>query len=124
MLSGNEGIALLEQQLESLKRFTDFNKECSLHIHFGGFPLDSNKIFNLYLLCKNLEGELANLVPKYTFKTSKYKANGKDYCNTLSNYRNFDQMYEHLVGRRFFNDFFQPHPNDIRREAKWRIPTR
>lgn len=124
VLSGNNGIALLEQQLESLRRYTDFNKECSLHIHFGGFPLNSEKMFNLYLLCKSLEGELSNLVPKYTFKTSEYKANGKDYCNKLSNYRNFDQMYEHLVGRRFFNDFFQPHPNDIRREAKWRIPTR
>ena len=33
-------------------------------------------------------------------------------------------MYEHLVGRKFFNDFTQPHPNDIRRGAKWKIPER
>lgn len=124
VLTGNEGIALLEQQLESLKKFTDFNKECSLHIHFGGFPLDKDKMFSLYLLCKSLEGELAGLVPKHTFKTSEYKANHKDYCNKLQSYRSFEQMYECLVGRKFFNDFYQPHPNDIRREAKWRIPTR
>lgn len=124
VLSGNEGIALLEQQLESLKKYTDFNKECSLHIHFGGFPLSREKIFNLYQLCKSLEEEISNLVPRYTFTTCKYKANGKDYCKRLSSYRNFEQMYEHLVGRKFLGDFTQPHPNDIRREAKWRIPTR
>lgn len=124
VLSGNNGMALLEQQLESLRTYTDFNKECSLHIHFGGYPLDSEKLFNLYTLCKSLEGELQRIVPKYTFTTSCYKANHKDYCNKLASYRNFNQMYEHLVGRKFFNDFTQPHPNDIRREAKWRIPTR
>lgn len=124
VLSGNNGIALLEQQLNTLKKYTDFNKECSLHIHFGGFPLNKEKLFNLYILCKHMENELSRLVPTYTFHTSEYKANHKDYCNKLPVYRNFDQMYEHLVGRKFFNDFTQPHPNDIRREAKWRIPTR
>lgn len=124
ILSGNKGINLLEQQLESLRQHTNFNKECSLHIHLGGFPLNDKKIFNLYRLCKYLEPELSRIVPPYTFKTSQYKANHKDYCNKLPSYRNFDQMYEHLVGRRFFNDFTQPHPNDIRREAKWHISTR
>lgn len=124
VLSGNEGIALLEQQLESLKKHTDFNKECSLHIHLGGFPLDSEKLYNLYFLCKTLESEISKLVPPLTFNTKDYKANHKDYCNKLPGYRSFGQMYEHLVGRKFFNDFTQPHPNDIRREAKWRIPTR
>lgn len=124
VMSGNNGITLLEQQVESLKKYTDFNKECSLHIHFGGFPLDSEKLFNLYTLCKWLEKDLSEIVPKYTFNTSAYKANGKDYCKKLPTYRNFNQMYEHLVGRKFFNDFTQPHPNDIIRAAKWKIPTR
>ena len=34
VLSRNEGLALLEQQVESLKKYTDFNKDCSIHIHF------------------------------------------------------------------------------------------
>lgn len=124
VLSGNAGIALLEQQLESLRKHTNFNKECSLHIHMGGFPLDSTKLYNLYYLCKMNESELASLVPSYTFNTERYKANKKSYCNRLAAYRNFDQMYEHIVGRKFFNDFTQPHPSDIRREAKWHIQTR
>lgn len=124
VLEGNSGIALLEQQLDTLRRYTNFNKECSLHIHFGGYPLNAEKLFNLYKLCKVLEPELECLLPKDTFYTSKYKKNGKDYCRKLRNYSNFNQMYEHLVGRRFFNDFTQPHPNDISRQTKWRIPTR
>lgn len=124
ILEGNRGISLMEQQLESLRKHTDFNKECALHIHMGGFPLEKDKLFNLYRLCKYLEPEISSIVPKYTFHTSQYKANHKDYCNPLGSYRNFEQMYEHLVGRKFFNDFTQPHPNDIRREAKWRIPSR
>ena len=124
ILEGDKGLSLLKQQIETLKRYTNFNKECSLHIHFGNFPLDPDKMFRLYRLCKILESSISRLVPTYTFCSSSYKDNGKDYCNKLPSYRSFNQMYEHLVGRKFFGDFTQPHPNDIRREAKWRIPTR
>lgn len=124
VLSGDDGLALLEQQLHTLKKYTWFNKECSLHIHMGGFPLSEDTLFKLYILCKSLESRLASLLPRYTFNTSEYKANGKDYCKQLPTFRNFQQMYELLVGRKFYGDFSQPHPNDIRREAKWRIPTR
>lgn len=124
VLKGDDGLSLLKQQIETLKRHTNFNKECSLHIHFGNFPLDPDKMFRLYKLCKNLEDSISRLVPTYTFCSGRYKENGKDYCKELPSYRSFNQMYEHLVGRKFFGDFTQPHPNDIRREAKWRIPTR
>lgn len=124
VLQGRDGLALLEQQIESLKKYTYFNKECSLHIHFGGFPLEADKLFNVYYLCKKLEPELENILPTYTFESSKYKNNGKNYCNKLKQYRNFNQMYEYLVGRKFFGDLYQPHPSDIRREAKWRVSTR
>lgn len=124
VLQGNDGISLLKQQLDTLKEYTYFNKECSLHVHIGGFPLDTEKLFRLYYLCKKLEPQIETMVPNYTFYTSKYKASGKDYCKKLQNYRNFNQLYSGLTGRNFMGDFTQPHPNDIRREAKWRIGTR
>lgn len=124
VLQGNDGIALLKQQLDSLNTNTEFNKECSLHIHMGGFPLNATKLFNIHLICKRLESEIQNMIPRYTFHSGEYKDNGKDYCKRLKDFRNFSQMYEYLVGRRFFNDFTQPHPYDIRREAKWHINTR
>lgn len=79
----------------------------------------------MYQICLGLQnGQLRALVPAYTFKSSEYKANGKDYCNLLPAYRNFDDLYQSLVGRKFLGSFEQPHPNDLKREAKWRIPTR
>ena len=35
----NDGLSLLKQQLETLRQYTSFNKECALHIHFGKFPM-------------------------------------------------------------------------------------
>lgn len=124
ILKGSEGLSLLKQQLETLKKYTAFNKECSLHIHLGGFPLNPDAIYRAYLICKLLEGKIEHMVPPLTFKSSLYKENGKDYCMKLRTFRNFNQMYEHLVGRRFFGSFTQPHPLDLGRQAKWRIPTR
>ena len=124
VLKGNNGLSLLQQELNSLKEYTAFNKECSLHIHLGGFPLDPNAIIRAQTLCRLLEGEISLLVPKLTFKSSEYKENGKDYCLRLRIYQDFNQMYRHLVRRPFYGDLTQPHPNDITRNAKWKIPTR
>lgn len=124
ILKGNDGVDLLNQQLASLRKYTAFNKECSLHIHLGGYPLTEDSIFKLYLLCKKLEEDIGRVVPAYTFKSSMYKDNEKDYCKRLPSFDSFGNLYYGLVGRNFYGSFTQPHPNDVDREAKWRIPTR
>lgn len=124
VMEGDSGLSLLKQQLDTLRKYTAFNKECSLHIHLGNLTLESDVIYRIYLLCKVLEPSIERLVPPKTFRSSEYKANGKDYCMKLPSYRNFGQLYETLVGRKFYGSFTQPHPNDVRREAKWRILTR
>lgn len=124
VLEGNTGLCLLNQQIKTLKRYTAFNKECSLHMHFGGFPLTPEYLYRVYKLCKGLEDQIRELVPPLTFNSAEYKDNGKDYCKCLKPYRSFNHMYENLVGRQFFGSLTQPHPNDVKREAKWRIPTR
>ena len=124
VLEGNDGLNLLKQQLESLKNYTNFNFNCSLHIHFGNFPLTPTAIFNVYKVCKYLEREISRYVPKYTFNTEMYKSSQKSYCKKLGQYGDFDEMYYALVGRRFFGSFEQAHPNDVERKAKWNITTR
>lgn len=124
VLKGEEGLSLLHQQVETLKEYTNFNKECSLHVHLGGYPLKPDTIFNLYLVCKSIESELECILPALTFNSSKYKDNGKDYCKKLSLYDSFEDMYLHLVGRPFFGSFTQAHPEDKERKRKWNIPTR
>lgn len=124
VLQSRYGLNLLNQQLKTLKEYTVFNKECSLHIHFGGFPADPDKVFRLYKICLNIEQDLKRLVPSYTFSSHLYKSNEKDYCKELKRYNNFDELYKDLVGRYFFGDFSQPHPNDPKRKAKWHISKR
>lgn len=124
VMEGDSGLSLLQQQLSSLREYTAFNKECSLHIHLGGFPIEPKSLYRAYLLCKKLESAIECLVPPKTFNSAEYKANGKDYCMKLPSFDDFNSLYEYLVGRTFYGSLTQPHPNDIRREAKWRIPTR
>lgn len=124
VLSGQEGLSLLYQQLQTLKEHTHFDKECSLHVHLGGFPLEKDKIWRLYNLCLSLEKKFKDILPQYTFNTSAYKASGKDYCKPLDIYRNFESMYKTLTLMDFIGDFSAPHPNDIERGHKWNVTTR
>lgn len=124
VLSGNQGISLLHQQIETLKEYTSFNKECSLHVHLGNYPLKPDTIFNLYKVCKYLENELESILPRLTFCSRAYKDNEKDYCKKLKNYSSFEDMYYKLVGRKFFGSFTQAHPDDKERKRKWNVVNR
>jgi len=119
VMKGNNGINLLHQQVETLKKYTFFNKECSLHIHMGGYPVDTKAIFVLYTIACLLENDLGMYVPKYTFQTSKYKASGKDYCKYLNRYSSFEAIYEGIAEKEYNGSLYDPHPNDQERSHKW-----
>lgn len=127
VLQGNTGLNLLKQQLDTLKEYTKFNKECALHIHMGGFPVNPVSIFALYCLWYYVERELEgdNYIPSLSFKTSEYKNNRKDYCKKLPGMMdNFNDLFSYMTGRQYFGNLAQPHPNDVEKRAKWNIPTR
>lgn len=124
VLKGNQGLCLLEQQVKSLRKWTAFNKDCSLHIHFGGFPEKDWAVWNLYNVCYRIQGELERVLPPATFKTSTYKSTGKDYCKKLPGFTGFMDLYEGLVGLEWNGNFRAPHPNDPKRNRKWNIHTR
>lgn len=124
VLSGNTGIFLINEHFKLLNKYTDFNRDCSMHVHFGNFPLDKNAILALNNLCAELTNNLSALLPIYAFHTCRYKNNGKDYCKPLVWYNSFEEMYTNLTTMPFLGDFHQPHPNDPNNNAKWNIPTR
>lgn len=126
ILKGNSGLSMMKQQIDTLKNYTEFDKNCSLHIHFGGFPLDPEKIWALYSVCARVQDDVEKYTPKYTFHSSEYKTTGKDYCKKLptAGLYSFDELYRMLVERNFLGDLTQPHPRDRYRCAKWRIQTR
>ena len=115
---------MIKQQIETLQEYTYFDKNCSLHVHFGGFPLTEEYIFNVYRICYGLQNQLACITPKYTFKSSAYKATRKDYCKALPFFTSFDEFYEYMAGIPYFGSLDQPHPNDLIKERKWNINQR
>ena len=128
-MSKRKGLNLIKQQLNLLRKYTAYNKECALHIHFGGFTVEPNYIFTLYTLCYWLQekGEISAFTNKFVFETEKYKKNGKSYCRLLPNaamLTTFDQFYNYFVGNNFFGDLYQNHPADIEHNRKWQINTR
>lgn len=123
VLQGNMGLNLLKQQVEALDACTIFDKDCSLHIHFGNFKLNGNVLLAVNNLFRN--SDISQFLPELTFSTHLYKTNeDKNYCEFNDRFRTFEEMYGILVGRNFYGDLKQPHPKDIAGTRKWNIKTR
>ena len=122
VLEGNNGLNTLREQLEVLKEYTIFDKECSLHIHLGSFELTPTILLRLNNLFA--DSDIDNYVTPWAFLTREYKRNGKDYCIKNKSYLSFSQLYSALVGRNYYGSLFQPHPNDLSGDKKWNIASR
>lgn len=126
VMGGNDGLNLLKQQCQTLKYYTEFNKNCALHIHFGGYPVNPLKIFVLYRILYYLQDDIEILIPPLSFHSAEYKENGKDYCAKLPFFKTFDEFYTYIADGKikFMGDLYQAHPDDIEHERKWQINSR
>lgn len=123
VLQGNFGLNLLKQQIEALNEYTIFDKDCSLHIHLGNFKLSGDLLVAVNNLFVN--SDIRKYVPFLSFNTNMYKTNTeKNYCEYNTKYRSFAEMYNSLIGRHFYGDFYQPHPKDLSGIRKWNIKSR
>lgn len=124
-MSGNDGLNRLKAQLDCLKKYTITNKECSVHIHFGGFPVNKKSIFTLHQLwALKYQHLFRDIIPNNSYNTNYFKANGKNYCGETPSFNNFNQLYKYYVGCNYMGDLYQPHPCDVEKKAKWNIKTR
>ena len=97
VMDAKDGIERVENQIELLNKYTSFDRNCSLHLHFGKFPISSDAIMSLYILSTLLQHDLQPYLPRYSFSTRNYKSSGKDYCKLLSSdYPTFEEFY-HFV---------------------------
>jgi hypothetical protein len=124
VMKGNEGLNKIKEQCSLLEKYTKFNKECSLHIHFGGYPVTPEKIMALYVVMYFVQSELKYYLPRKSFETRDWKASGKDYCKSLPEMYGFNDLYEYFVGSPFFGSLTQPHPSDVERNRKWQVKGR
>jgi len=126
-MKGIAGVNLLANQMKELKNSCSIDRNCSVHLHLGGFPLEESKILSLYNLCHELQNEIGELFPYYVFNTGKYKGNGKDYCKKLpQKMDSIEVLYNFLSDGNadWDNSFMQPHPSDPRRDRKWEVHSR
>lgn len=122
VLGGNNGLNALREQINVLKEYTIFDKECSLHIHLGSFTLTPEVLLRLNNLFAG--SDIDYYVVPWAFQTAQYKANGKDYCVKNRQFASFEALYSSLVGRNYFGNLFQPHPADTSGDRKWNISSR
>lgn len=125
VLKKDLGLYSIKQAIDALNRYTKFNKECALHIHMGGVPVEPKVILNINNICSFLaNGDLNPILPSATFHSGRYKNNGKDYCNVNPYFTSFNELYQHFVGVNYFGDLNQPHPADPEKTGKWNIHSR
>lgn len=123
-LKGNEGLNLLKAQMECFKEYTLVNKECSIHIHLGGYPVNPRSILVLHTLWYYIQYVLDPFIPKWSYRTEKFKNSGKSYCKPVEYFTNFKELYKYYVQQNYLGSLYQPHPCDIDKRAKWNIKTR
>lgn len=135
-ISGNEYATIVQDadlgferilyQTSLLKEFTEFDKECSLHMHLGGFKITPISILILYNLCLRLQSELSDVLPVLSFQSNRYKSSQKNYCKPLPDYfPSFPSLYEWLSGGvKFVGDLTRPHDGDLAQAAKWNVGAR
>lgn len=127
VMDSSDGLEKIVSHLNLLKEYTSFNKECSYHIHLGGFPVNHKYIYTLYNVWSCISDELKDYLPRYAFNTSAYKNSRKDYCKlNPALFKNFEEMYLYLSGRNanYAGSLMQPHPQDPEKRAKWNIKER
>jgi hypothetical protein len=123
-LKGNEGLNLLKSQMECFKEYTLVNKECSIHIHLGGYPVNPRSILVLHTLWYYMQYVLDPFIPKWSYRTEKFKNSGKSYCKPVEHFTNFKELYKYYAQQNYLGSLYQPHPCDIDKRAKWNIKTR
>ncbi len=118
------GFERLKYCLNLMNKYTRSNKDCSLHIHFGGIPLKLTYLHTVNKICKKVENEIMTLLPELAFFTSEFKSTGKDYCLPLKSYRDNHHFYSEHAEQPYLGSLEQSHVRDIEGSHKWQIHQR
>ena len=127
VLDKDLGFERIVKQMELLNQYTAFDRNCSLHIHFGNYPVTREAIMALYTLSTFIQDDILEYIPAYSFDTRHYKSSGKDYCKRLSReYQTFEDFYTFISDKTAYyaGSLEQDHPKDPHKESKWQVKSR
>lgn len=121
-----KNLPIVNQHLQLLKRYTKYDKNCSLHIHFGGFPIVYDKIDALCKYWHTFQYIIEKYIPYYSYSVELYKDNGKAYNKVWHLEDDLKTFYEDYTGNQYTDDnsFYKPNAYDKLEERKWEVSGR
>src|SRR4030042_2531301 len=143
-LQGEKGLQTLINGVVELKKYTSYDRDCSLHFHIGNIPRTEEFFLAVWKVLCTLENPMFGLFPlykKYNFGVKKKhytrplpvaetmflmdkvinKANTKENFGILYNYLSMGQSYS-AVSNTLSN--VTAHPSDPHGNSKWNIRSR
>jgi hypothetical protein len=143
-LQGEKGIQTVQNCVKILKEKTDFDEQCSLHLHIGNIPRTEEFILAFFVTTALLQNELFRAFPLYKKYNFGYK--NKNYSapypaetllasmdgsiNNDNLIKNFDKLFTFLSeGVEYKNyqnnlDMIAVHPRNSDDNHKWQVNTR
>lgn len=115
-------LPLIRKHLSLLSTYTLYDKNCSLHVHFGGFPIKYEVIDRMCKFWKYFQWDLLNYMPSWSYYVERYKSNGKPYNRPLTVF-NLKSFYNNYTGNEYTDDgsFFLPNRYDEEELKKWEV---
>ena len=144
-LQGKLGIQALIDSVKELKKRTEYDESCSLHLHIGNIPRTKEFILAFYKFYSIFSDEIFSMFPLY--KKENYNVKKKNYCkpydfiqlNSLMDNKitdekslneNFSILFDYLAEVNRFSDYnndlknVDVHPRDPNDNAKWNCSKR
>lgn len=115
-------LGIIKQQLSILNQYTSYDKNCSLHIHFGNFPITYDAIQRLVEMWRSFQFCLLNYLPPWSYEVELYKDNEKAYNKPLI-IENLKSFYNLTTGNKFEGDncFYYCNQFDCDEIRKWEV---
>lgn len=143
-LSGEVGIQGLLDSIDSLRKFTEYDKTCSLHLHIGNIPREEKFMVALFKIMYLVQDEIFNMFPIY--KKYNFSVKRKLYTAPLPSYitscidsvldtdekvsKSFGMIYKYLSCGQEYEEVdcdlenVLSHPRDPEENRKWEVYSR
>lgn len=142
--SGIKGIEALKESINVLKKYTEYDKDCSIHIHIGNVPRTESFITAFFKTTLIIQDQLYELFPlykkeNYGYKKKNYTApyNPISFLLKMDNIiddsnliKNFGVIFKYLSNGKKYEDYncsldnVKSHPKDQEDNHKWHVNTR
>ena len=112
----------IRNHISLLNKYTTFNKNCSIHIHIGGFPVTIDSVKLLLKHWYKFQNIIQSYLPYYVYNTENFKSSGKSYCQKIGVF-NLASFYHKFTGNNLIDDnsLFLDNQYDDQENHKWTV---